>query len=183
MYKIFLVFLSLGIFQLFAADDKVLNIQYSEPYQNTQTITNDNSNDSDMDNVLNDYDKCPSTPDGVCVDADGCTQKVKRTINFTSSSYLLDKEFEDKLRNIIEIAQECFGYKILITGHTDSTADEKFNKQLSKLRATTINKIFLLNNINPDRITIKWFGESKPKASNITKEGRFENRRVEIVFY
>ncbi len=182
MYKILIFLLGISFYQLFAIDDKVLHIEYSKPYKNNQLI-NSGSNDDDFDNVLNEYDKCPATPDGVCVDADGCTQKVKRIINFESSSYLVTDEFKDKLKAIIEIAQECFGYKILIKGHTDSTAGEKFNKKLSQQRAQTIQNAFLSHNININRISIQWFGESEPAASNITKKGRYKNRRVEIIFY
>lgn len=141
-----------------------------------------NNNDSDNDSISNKYDKCPDTPDGVCVTKDGCIKEIKRIINFDSSSYEIKKTYISKLNKIKEIALECFGYKIIISGHTDSTADEKFNQNLSKNRALAVKNFLVLNGLDEKRITVKWFGETKPIATNITKDGRFANRRVEILF-
>lgn len=180
---------ALFLINLLALDGDMIMIEYADPYQNEQSKkniqvnTNTNTDDQDNDNVPDDIDMCPTTPNGVCTDANGCTQKVKRVVNFDSSSYKLTKEFQDKLNVILEIAQECFGYKLLAIGHTDSTASEKFNKHLSKQRANAIRNFFISNGINSSRIKTKWYGETQPIASNITKDGRFENRRVEIIFY
>lgn len=179
MLKLIIITLIFNFSSIFAQENNTLNIEYSKPNYANPYI----EDDDDYDNVSNEYDKCPSTPNGVCVNEDGCTQKVKRVLNFDSSSYKVSAKMATQLQSIIEIAIECFGYKVAIIGHTDSTADEVYNKKLSKNRAMAIENIILSYDINPNRITTKWFGESKPAASNITKDGRYKNRRVEIIFY
>ena len=138
--------------------------------------------DDDKDMIINKYDKCPNTPDGVCVDKDGCTQIIKRVVNFNPSSSIIDENSTKEAQNIIEIAQECFGYNIILSGHTDSTYDANYNLNLSKQRSDNIKKLFLLHGINEKRIQIKWYGETQPRSTNVTKEGREENRRVEVIF-
>jgi OOP family OmpA-OmpF porin len=83
---------------------------------------------------------------------------------------------------VVSIAKECFGYKILIVGYTDSTASELYNKNLSKQRALSVATTLLNCGINKSRIVTKWYGETKPIAPNNTKDGRYKNRRVEIKF-
>ena len=138
--------------------------------------------DDDYDLIINKYDKCPNTPKGVCVDKDGCTQTIKRVIYFNSNSYKVNAKSKQNVENASEIAKECFGYNIIIEGHTDSIYNEKFNIQLSKQRAYAIKSNLINQNIDPKRISIKWYGETRPYTTNITKEGRYMNRRVEILF-
>jgi OOP family OmpA-OmpF porin len=70
---------------------------------------------------------------------------------------------------------------VLLDGHTDLTGDESFNDKLSKQRAETIKRYLELKGVDGDRILIGSFGESKPKFSNDTPNGRALNRRVEIM--
>jgi len=139
-------------------------------------------NDDDKDMIINKYDKCPNTPDGVCVDKNGCTKVIKRVINFEPSASTIDENSTIKAESIIEIAQECFGYNIVISGHTDSIYDSNYNLNLSKKRSQNIEKLFYINGIKTTRIKTNWFGETQPIATNVTKEGRKLNRRVEITF-
>ena len=138
--------------------------------------------DNDHDMIENKYDKCPNTPDGVCVDDNGCTQHIKRVIEFNTNSFTINKKNKYKVNNIIEIAQECFGYDIEITGHTDSTYNATYNLSLSKTRALSLKELLILNSIDPKRITTKWYGEIYPISTNVTPKGRAKNRRVEILF-
>ena len=168
---------------LYAVEDNAtLTIQYADPYTYNEPVVQ-NINDEDNDGIENKYDNCPATPNGVCVTAEGCTQKVKRVTHFNSSKYNISKEDYSKLESILEIAKECFGYKILLIGHTDSTYKAKYNQILSKHRAEAIKNFFIENKIKASRISLKWYGETKPIASNINKEGRYKNRRVDIIFY
>ena len=145
-------------------------------------VANATTNDTDNDQIPNSKDRCQSTPAGVCVTNDGCTQEIKFMINFATNSYRIDKKFYKLVEDAAKVAKECYGYKIVISGHTDSTSSEKYNKILSKRRALMVRDIFALCGVDTKRITIKWYGETKPIASNKTKDGRAKNRRVEIVF-
>jgi outer membrane protein OmpA-like peptidoglycan-associated protein len=70
--------------------------------------------------------------------------------------------------------------KIELTGHTDNTGTEAFNKKLGLKRAEFV-KSFLVNaGINADQIMTSSKGFREPAATNSTREGRAANRRTEI---
>ena len=60
---------------------------------------------------------------------------------------------------------------------------EIYNEWLSKWRAESVQKYLSEKGVNSDRISTAYFGESKPVASNDTREGRSQNRRVEFVAF
>lgn len=150
----------------------------------TLTISFGNVNQNDLDNDLvpNNVDKCPNTPEGVFVTRDGCTQEIKRTVYFAHALADLDQENKIKLISMVEILLGAKGYTIHIVGHTDSIADGKTNMILSKRRAYAVKKFLLNSQIKEkDIVSVKWYGETRPVASNITSDGRSQNRRVEII--
>jgi len=69
----------------------------------------------------------------------------------------------------------------LIEGHTDSVGGEDYNLGLSEQRADSVRRALIDDDVSPERITIKGYGERFPVAGNDTPEGRQQNRRVEIV--
>ncbi len=69
-----------------------------------------------------------------------------------------------------------------IFGHTDSTGPTAYNQTLSEKRAQSVINYLVAKGINLNRLTAKGFGESQPLAPNSTREGRQENRRVELNF-
>ena len=71
--------------------------------------------------------------------------------------------------------------KILIVGHTDSDGSEASNMTLSKNRADAVKKWLVDKGIATDRIRTDGKGESQPKATNDTAEGKALNRRIEFV--
>jgi OmpA-OmpF porin, OOP family len=70
--------------------------------------------------------------------------------------------------------------KVEVDGHADSTGAAAYNMTLSEKRAEAVKKYFVDQGIDPDRLTTKGFGITKPAASNDTREGRAKNRRVEL---
>ncbi|WP_258100168.1 OmpA family protein [Marinoscillum pacificum] len=70
--------------------------------------------------------------------------------------------------------------KIEISGHTDATGEEAYNKSLSDRRAKAVYNFFRENGIEKDRLVSVGYGEEKPVAPNDTKENRAKNRRVEF---
>ncbi len=70
--------------------------------------------------------------------------------------------------------------EIVISGHADATGPEGYNQDLSKRRAESVRKFLLKEGVVSKRIVVEAHGEEKPVASNDTKAGRAQNRRVEI---
>ncbi len=69
---------------------------------------------------------------------------------------------------------------IRIEGHTDSTGDATYNRDLSRRRAQSVASFLVSQGVAAARITVVGRGEDQPVASNETRSGREENRRVEI---
>ncbi|WP_296892542.1 OmpA family protein [Thiobacillus sp.] len=70
---------------------------------------------------------------------------------------------------------------IEVAGHTDSRGSDKYNMKLSQRRAEAVRNYLISKGIAADRLTAKGYGESQPIADNATDEGRFKNRRVELI--
>ena len=69
----------------------------------------------------------------------------------------------------------------MIEGHTDSFGGDKANLDLSQRRADAVMQYLLANmDIERSRIFSMGYGESKPIANNETKEGRAQNRRIDL---
>jgi OOP family OmpA-OmpF porin len=139
------------------------------------------THDTDNDLVPNTLDKCPNTPEGVFVNRDGCTKSIKRIVYFDHASSEISLKYKISLLQIAQLISETPGYNIFISGHTDSVADAKVNITLSKNRAMVVRNILVNNKVDKNKIMTTWYGETMPVSSNITKEGRRENRRVNII--
>jgi outer membrane protein OmpA-like peptidoglycan-associated protein len=98
----------------------------------------------------------------------------------TASAVLLDRSKQ----LLDDVARELTDHpeirKVQIEGHTDSTASNRTNLKLSKERIASVRSYLIGKGIEPNRLSIKAFGERKPTASNKTEEGRARNRRVEF---
>ena len=91
----------------------------------------------------------------------------------------------DANRQFIEEAQKYLaanpGKKLLLTGHTDNDGNDAMNMTLSKQRAAAVKRQLTRTGIAADQLTTDGKGETQPKESNDTREGRRANRRVDIV--
>jgi outer membrane protein OmpA-like peptidoglycan-associated protein len=70
--------------------------------------------------------------------------------------------------------------KIEINGHTDNIGSDQYNLNLSEKRANSVTDYLVENGIANQRLVAKGYGETMPKATNETEEGRQVNRRVEF---
>jgi peptidoglycan-associated lipoprotein len=71
---------------------------------------------------------------------------------------------------------------IEIQGHTDSTGSESYNLELGQNRAESVRTYLSQQHAIPlARMSTISYGESAPVASNSTREGRRQNRRVVLV--
>jgi len=98
----------------------------------------------------------------------------------TESAVLLDRS----KALLDEVAQQLADHpevkKVQIEGHTDAVASRRHNQKLSQDRVASVKKYLLDKGVEPQRLSTKAFGETKPVASNKTEEGRAKNRRVEF---
>ena len=92
---------------------------------------------------------------------------------------LLDSSKED-LDKLAKHLNENKQVKAEIIGHTDGSGDDKANQILSQNRAESVRQYLIKKGIEPNRIKAVGKGESEPKTTNETLEGRAMNRRVEV---
>lgn len=69
---------------------------------------------------------------------------------------------------------------VKVVGHTDSSGSEAYNQALSVRRATTVRDYLASKGVDTNLMSVTGMGESSPIADNSTKEGRAQNRRVEV---
>jgi len=83
-----------------------------------------------------------------------------------------------------KLVEENRGIYLEIQGHTDSTGEESYNLLLGRKRAEAVMEYFYKQyHIPLHRMQVFSFGSSAPIADNKTKEGRAENRRVDILVF
>jgi outer membrane protein OmpA-like peptidoglycan-associated protein len=68
-----------------------------------------------------------------------------------------------------------------VIGHTDNTGSADYNQDLSARRASAVAGVLLEQGVDPARVRSFGRGENEPVATNLTPEGRQQNRRVEII--
>jgi len=68
-----------------------------------------------------------------------------------------------------------------VIGHTDSDGAAAYNLDLSQRRARSVANVLISEGVPSSRVSVIGRGEDQPVASNLTPEGKAQNRRVEIV--
>ena len=173
--------------------------------------------DGDKDGVVDALDKCPTTPAGRKVNAEGCELDTdgdglvdgvdacptvfaktadgcplppppappkKLTldgVNFDNDKATLRPDAAAILDQAAATLKEWGDAKVEVAGHTDSRSADDYNLKLSQRRAEAVRAYLIGKGVAADRLTAMGYGETQPVADNETEEGRFKNRRVELV--
>lgn len=103
-------------------------------------------------------------------------------LNFGFNKSELTEEAKRKLASAVAMPQATAqGVSIALEGHADWTGPETYNERLGLARAETVRRYLAEQfRIPVERIRVVSYGESNPAASNTTREGRAQNRRVVI---
>ncbi len=103
-------------------------------------------------------------------------------VNFRTGSAVLSPDSKTKLDEIATKALNAKGYVIEVSGFADATGSVERNRALSQRRADAVIRYLVENHSIPLRriITPYGFGESNPVAENNSRDGRAQNRRVEV---
>lgn len=137
--------------------------------------------DSDGDGVPDYMDQCPNTPAGAEVNALGCeADVVLQDVNFKFDSAQLTANAQQILNDVADKLQANENVNVRLEGHTDSVGSDAYNKDLSQRRADSVKEYLASRGISESRMQATGYGEEQPIASNSTREGRAENRRVEL---
>ncbi|MEZ4810252.1 MAG: DUF5723 family protein [Allomuricauda sp.] len=144
--------------------------------------------DTDGDTLADIDDECPTVAGPVT--NKGCpelTIEVQKQLNDYAKTILFDTgkatikpESVSTMVDIIQILNEYPNAKFTVEGHTDSVGSSESNQKLSEARANSVRDFLINEGIGGNRLTAIGYGEEKPIASNTTKIGRQQNRRVEI---
>jgi len=104
---------------------------------------------------------------------------------FKFGAYELNDEIKAALNKFVEmLISEDKGRYLEIQGHTDNTGDEGYNLTLGKKRAEAVmDYLYKTHHIPLHRMEVISLGSSVPVADNSTRDGRAQNRRVEILVY
>jgi len=104
------------------------------------------------------------------------------TVNFRVGSAYLSPEAKAQLDEVAAAAHTMKGYQIEVTGFASADGATAANKRLSQRRAqAVIDYMIETHNVPLRRIGQSFgFGELQAVADNTTREGREQNRRVEV---
>ena len=108
-------------------------------------------------------------------------QRTTLHINFDTDKADIRKADLPELQKAIDFVKKYPNTKVSVVGFTDSRGSDQYNLKLSQRRADAVKKYLVDNgHVKPEMITAEGKGKADPVGDNKTKEGQFQNRRVEI---
>lgn len=87
----------------------------------------------------------------------------------------------EKLSKVAGVMLTCPGVRVSVEGHADATGSPALNQRLSLRRAQEVQDYLVSQGLPPEAVTAAGYGSARPLASNATRSGRQQNRRVELV--
>lgn len=106
--------------------------------------------------------------------------RLTNDILFDFNRAALRPESQSTLRSLANNFRQYPDEVITVEGHTDNIGSPDYNQGLSERRAHSVRSYLIDEGVPSSHIEARGYGESRPKATNSTPEGRQLNRRVEI---
>jgi len=161
----------------------------------TVLLGNDPGGKANMDGIAKASECGLATDATAIIDVNGMTDfvtkiflakgKMKERVSITLHvEFDFDKdsvrpEYHSDIKEVANFLKAYPKATAVLEGHTDGTGTDEYNLNLSKKRADSIKKYLVEKfGIRASRISTRGYGESQPVATNNTKEGRQQNRRV-----
>jgi len=111
---------------------------------------------------------------------EGLVVELKNIFFETDKDELLPRSFIE-LNKLLALMGRQPSMVIRINGHTDNQGADDYNLELSERRSRAVVDFLLDQGIDPQRVSYRGFGSTRPIADNGTEAGRQLNRRVEFV--
>ncbi|WP_375263581.1 OmpA family protein [Palleronia sp.] len=112
---------------------------------------------------------------------DALIVRLPQDILFATDSASVQPGLRDDLQLLANSLQKYRASSVEIQGHTDNTGSAAYNQDLSERRAQAVSSILIQNGVSPARLRAVGYGENQPIATNLSAEGRQQNRRVSVV--
>jgi len=112
-----------------------------------------------------------------------CAASIKlfsqsRTIRFAPASSKLTNASAKALADLASELKKCPDASLYVEGHTDSDGPASANMALSVARAEAVTAKLVSLGIKDTRLYAVGYGETLPVASNRTRAGKAQNRRI-----
>jgi len=101
-------------------------------------------------------------------------------VTFKTDSADINSGFYSTLSSVAIVLKKYSNTNIIVSGYTDNTGSAAHNQVLSEMRAKSVANFLITQGVNPQRFFTQGFGKRNSVASNSTKKGRAQNRRVVI---
>jgi outer membrane protein OmpA-like peptidoglycan-associated protein len=114
------------------------------------------------------------------LDRDTIKLSLSSEASFDIDQSVVKSAFKPALNRVADVMRKYDQTIVHAVGHTDSTGSDAHNQALSERRASSVASYLRSQGVAGDRLYASGRGESEPRASNATAEGRKLNRRVEL---
>ncbi len=154
--------------------------------------SDDQSRDQDGDGIPDPEDLCPTVPEtfNEIEDTDGCPEQLiegaiidrdtLRGITFETNSAIIQRSSLPSLDQVVRQLVEYDQVYVKIVGYTDDRGDPEHNIDLSRRRAESVASYLTGMGVDESRLSTEGLGAADPVASNDTRSGRADNRRIEF---
>lgn len=106
---------------------------------------------------------------------------VTNDIHFDFNKASIRESSMGIIQGIADMLEEHPEIRLSIEGHTDDLGSSNYNTKLSTIRAEAVKAMLVKLAVEPQRLSAKGYGESKPLMGNTNETSRAKNRRVEFV--
>lgn len=106
---------------------------------------------------------------------------LPNAITFDTDSFAVRTSLQSDLNTVADNLLRYPDSTVQVIGHTDSDGGADYNTTLSQRRAASVADVLQSGGVTYDRLQTSGRGEDQPLASNLTEDGKAQNRRVEIV--
>ncbi len=142
--------------------------------------------DSDHDGISDIMDHCPyiygvKTKNGCPMEVGEARRISVEVIEFDTGASTIRSRYFPMLDRLAYELRFNENFHLQLEGHTDAEGNDLLNYQLSQRRAFAVQKYLMERGLEKGRMSITYYGESRPKATNSQEDGKQRNRRTELV--